>query len=521
MYDIVIKNGAVYDGLGSGVSNRDVGVKNGLIQGIGRSLAGKKEFDVNGDVVCPGFIDAHSHTDTVLVLPGYFDSKLRQGVTTEVVGNCGFSIAPVINKWSYDLICQWTPKVPKRGVFKTGFRGTYASLERKGLFNNIASYVGHGTLRAVAMGFERRRPGRAEMEKMKKHLRASMYEGVFGISSGLIYPPGFYSDIKELSALAAVAAEHGGIYATHIRGESRTLLKAVDEALLIGRSSGANVHISHLKCQGSYAQGKSKILLEKMAAALSEGVRVSADQYPYTASFTVVTALLPAWAADGGDVARFLKNRSLKSKIAEEMERGEALINGVKPGNIVIASCCENSLAGKDLGMLASKWKLTWQEAAFRIIELDRNATMVNHSMLESDLVAIMRNERVCVGSDGFALSVKGNDGNRTHPRNFGTFPRVLARYVRKKKVLSLEKGIYKMTALPASILGLSDRGVLGEGKKADIVVFDRDKIKDTSTFEKPFSYPKGIRYVFVNGKLALDRGKILGTFGRYLSKNS
>jgi len=520
MYDIVIKNGTVVDGKNTKRFVADVGIKNGVIQAVGKRLSGKNEFGAEGLIVCPGFIDTHSHTDIVLVNSLKFESKLRQGVTTEVVGNCGFSIAPVINKSSFEAINQLVSGTVKKDQFRPNFKSTYPAMEKRGLINNIATFSGHGVLRAAVMGFDRRRPSYNELEKMKRLLRQALKEGAFGISSGLIYPPGFYSETKELVELAKVAADQGGFYVSHIRGESNTLLFAVKEALDIGRLSGANVHISHIKCMGHSAWNKSKKVISMMEEALTQGVRVTADQYPYTASATVLTALLSSWTCEGGNVVKILADKKLRAKISAQMDKGEALINGVAPENVFISSCSNRSYEGRHIAEIANEKKLLPNETVFRIIEEDVKTNMVFHGIQEKDLLEFLKYKRVCIGTDGSAYNATGEHTDKPHPRNFGTFPRVLGHYVREKKVLSLEEAIYKMSYLPSLIMGIMDRGSIDEGKKADITVFNAGKVADTSTFAEPFSYPEGIRQVFVNGKQAFNGRKVTGAFGKYLTRN-
>lgn len=513
MLELVLKDGMVVDGKNKKRFIADIGIKNGRIALIGKNLSGKKELGAEGKIVSPGFIDMHSHSDVSIVVKKRFDSKLKQGITTEVTGQCGLSVYPVKNAKTREYLEKWAIE----GKINSNSLKNFLHL--KGLPCNVAPFAGHGNLRATYLGFENRAPSKTELAKMKDLLAAVLKEKVFGLSSGLIYPPGCYSKTGELVELVKVARDFNCLYTSHIRGEGVTLLKSISELIETGQSAKARVHISHIKCAAPSVLGKSKQVIKMIDTAYAKGLSITADQYPYTASSTVLSVFLPLWASEGGKVVERLKDPVTRRNIEKEMIDSNLFIDGSVFKGVFIAGGNNKSIIGKSLSELAKKMKKPEFDVMFDIITEDPLTTMVSHSMIESDLINFIKYERVCIGSDSLCCLTDKDRGARPHPRSFGTFPRVLNRYVKLKKALTLEEAVYKMTGLPAHIVGLNDRGVLEEGKIADLVVFDENKIKDTATFEEPVSYPRGIDYVIIGGRIAVCRNEVRGYFGSVLKK--
>jgi N-acyl-D-amino-acid deacylase len=521
MLDIVIKNGTIIDGKNSKRFIADIGIRKDKIYVIGKNLCGKREIDADGLVVCPGFIDMHSHSDANLLMDSSLDSKIQQGITTEVIGNCGYSIAPIVNESSLEVAKQLVPSYKiSKNTFKKSFKETFNVLEKKGLLTNIIPLVGHGVLRAIAMGFEKREAKVSDINRMKKFLILSLKDGVFGMSTGLIYPPGFYSNVKELTELAKIISDFNGIYASHIRGESHTLFNAVNEIIQIGKNADVKVHISHIKCMGKFVWNKSNSIINMLEDTVSKGINITADMYPYVASSTLLFALFPLWVYEDNRMLERLKDRKTRRIIASEMEKNKALISGIRFKDIYISASSDNKIVGLNIEEIAKRLNTNGYDVIFDIVLNSPKTCMVFYSIKENDLINFLKYERICIGCDSRAYSAKGDlFESKPHPRGFGTFPRVISTYVREKRTLNLEEIIYKMTYLPSKILNLYDRGCIDEGKIADIVIFDLNKIKDTSTFKDPFSYPEGIEYVIINGKIALQKNKIKGLFGKILKR--
>jgi N-acyl-D-amino-acid deacylase len=402
-------------------------------------------------------------------------------------------------------------RLPAKGLAWTDMQSFAAEITAAGIGLNLAPLVAHGPLRMAVMGSDDRPPAPGELQAMKALLADQLRQGAWGLSTGLIYPPGSYAATGELIELAAVAAGHGALYSSHIRGEASTLLDAVDEAIRIGRASGARVQVSHLKAVGPAHWGRGKVALERLAEARRAGVDIAADQYPYAASQTALSVLIPEWAHAGGVAAMLgrLGDGQAKTRLsagihAAVAERGgpeRIRISGTRSGR-------NRPLCGQSLAQVASAWGVSPEEAVVRLVaEEEAAVSAVFFSLSEDDLAAIMQSDRVAVGSDGAALA--GTDeGSTPHPRAFGTFPRVLGHFVRERRLLPLSTAVYKMTGLPAERLGLPDRGRIAEGFAADLVLFDPGAIADTATFERPRSSPAGIRLVMVNGRVAAKDGR-------------
>lgn len=522
-FDILIKDGNVIDGTGSLWFRKDIGIGEGKIKRVGLTTEnGKKTIDAKGMVVSPGFIDLHNHTDlTILPYPNA-ESYIMQGVATVVVGNCGLSVAPV-NTGKVDLLKRYLSPFLKSG-FDYGWdwrtlEEYYKKVERQGTSLNLALLAGQGTIRLAVKGFDSNEASKEEMNEMKQLLEQSLEEGAFGMSTGLIYPPGTYSSTEELIELASVLKKYGGIYATHMRNEGDKLIESVEEAIRIGEENNIAVEISHHKTSGRTNWGKINATLRAMEQARERGVEVNCDVYPYTAGSTTITAVLPTWALAGGvgDMLERLKRKETRERIkkesAEGTMKGENWIKAAGWDGIVIGECpSKKEYEGKSLEkILKEKNRIDEPYEGFFdwLLEIEGNATMVIFVMDEADVRTVMSSPLSSIISDSWATAPSG--GGKPHPRAYGTFPRVLGKYVREEKILTLENAIRKMTSLPAGKLGLQDRGIIKEGFWADIVVFDPDRIKDKATYAEPHQYPEGIDYVIVNGQVAVDHGTLTG----------
>jgi len=529
MFDILILNGMILDGSGRPAYKADVGIKGDRLAAIGQ-LAGQEAvriLDATGRYVTPGFIDIHSHSDEAAVLNPRMESKIHQGVTLEVVGNCGSSAAPLLGE---------AVKAEEKELSYYGYTLDWRTLdeyfcriEKAGISNNLITLIGNGTIRASVMGTVMRRPTTAEMAKMKALLEECLAVGAWGLSTGLIYPPSNYADTAELIELSRLVALHGGIYASHIRNESTHLLEAVAEAITIGREAGVPVEIAHHKAAGQANWGKVKESLAMIEEARAHGVAVTCDQYPYIASSTGLSVIIPDWAHEGGreGLLRRLQDPATRQRITQEIktERPGWENVSLESGwhNILIAGARNHrELEGKTTWELAELWGKDPVEASMDLlISEEGEVAVVIFSMCEEDVQTVMRAPFVMVGSDASARAPYGPLGQgKPHPRAYGTFPRILGRYVRELGILTWEEAVHKMTGLPAARLGLARRGLLAEGYYADVVVFDPTTVADTATFVEPHQYPVGIDYVLVNGVLTVEKGEHTGALaGRVLRR--
>ena len=514
MFDLVIKNGLIIDGSGKPGFFGDLGVKGDRIDLVRSEIAlpVHRIIDATGWVVAPGFIDTHSHSDAIALIDPNECSKIDQGVTTECVGNCGLSLAPVNREYLSHLqkyISPFLGGIPVNWDWET--IGQY--LDRiKNPSRNIAALVGHGTVRIAAMGLENRGPTSHELEKMKDLISESLDQGAFGLSSGLIYPPGLFAETDELIELCKTVANRGGIYSTHIRGESDTLFEAVSEAIQIGEESGVSVLISHHKAGGKKNWGKIKKTLEMVERARAQGIDVHLDQYPYNAGSTTLGSILPPWVHEGGldQALERLKDPQVRSRIKKEMEQGikgwENFVEFAGWESIVIAFCeKEKELEGKSILQIANARGREPAETAFDILlEEAGKVVMIVYAMSEDDVRTVMKHPLVMIGTDGIPTSGK------PHPRAYGTYPRILGKYVREEKILSLEEAIRKMTGLPAQKLGLKGRGIIEEGKIADLIIFNPSTIREKSTYLNPHEKPEGIEYVLIGGSIVVERTRLL-----------
>jgi N-acyl-D-amino-acid deacylase len=512
-FDLLIEGGTVLDGTGAPAFVASVAVNGDTIAAVGEVGPGQaaRVLSASGRHVCPGFVDMHSHSDgDILLYPGA-ESRARQGITTEVTGNCGSSAAPLLGAALEDA--RRSAARDGLAVDWTDVASYFSRIERAGFAVNQALLVGQGTLRTGVVGPADRPATADEMRAMTRVLEAAMDEGALGLSTGLEYTPGRFTPTAEIVDLARVAARRGGFYASHIRNEERRLLEAVDEAIRIGREAGIRVEVSHVKASGRGNWQKQRASLALLESARRDGVEVLGDAYPYTAYSTGLTVTFPDWALDGGRDALLKRLRgSERERIRRE---ADDYVRNADPGDyelVVIASVgteANRRFVGKNLAEIAASWKVEPSEALVRLVdEEDGSVSYVGHGMSPENVELVLRHPLVMIGSDGHVLAPVGRAlETRPHPRSYGCYPRVLGHYARERKVLDLPGAVRKSTSMPADQAGLSDRGRIARGKKADVVVFDAARVMDGATFEKPHEFPVGIEHVLVNGVLVVEGG--------------
>ena len=526
MFDVLIKGGSVIDGSGISATITDIAIRGDTIVETGKlgSSLASETIDAKGLFVCPGFIDMHSHSDFNIMADPPGRSKIRQGVTTEICGNCGMSAAPLFGTVKKRRIEELKAfGIPVAWSTLKDFSGV---LTGKKLFSNIAPLVGHGNIRGAVVGYENRAPSSFDMRKMENMLEDAMLSGAWGMSSGLIYPPGVYAHRKEIVRLAEIVKNHGGIYASHIRNEGDFLLDAIDEAIETGRASGVSIQISHLKTMRRKNWNKLDRVFEKIERAIDKGVNVSADRYPYTAASTGLDSLLPSWTCIGSrqDVIARLQSKEMREKIFSAVLK--SISRDELKDEIIISrvlSQGNSQFEGKTLGETAEIRKQPVKEALFDLlIEEGLSIDAVFFGMSEKNLRKIIKKDYVMIGSDSSVWDSHGQlSAGKPHPRSFGTFPKVIEKFVFRENALRLENAIKKMTGQPAEKTGIADRGFIRKGYKADIVILCRNNIKDNSTYSNPHKYPSGIIRVMVNGKWAvIDAAETDNYPGRLLLKN-
>lgn len=516
MHDLVFRNARIVDGTGNPWFWGDVGVEDGRIARIGdlSGASARRTVDAGGAALAPGFIDLHTHSDFTLPVFPRAEAMVRQGVTTQLVGNCGFSPFPVFRE-RLDLLRTYAAFVDAGLSWEWEDAAGYLDhMKGISLACNVALQVGHGTVRIAVMGFEDRAPSAQEMDAMRNHVAQALEQGVFGLSSGLIYVPGSYADTEELVALAEVAGRYGAFYSTHIRGEGDSLLNAVGEALEIGRRACVPVQLGHHKAMGRQNWGRVGASLEMIDQARASGQDVLADQYPYTAGSTTLAAILPKWAMQGGVEAMLarLADPCMRARIRDEIASPspEALLSGARDFDhkaVMISRIPDGpnkGYEGRMLTEIASDLGKDPVDAALHLLESGRGGVqMIIFAMSEEDVRRVMRHPAVAIASDGWTLSPSA--GGKPHPRSYGTFARVLGRYVREDGVLGLEEAVRKMTSLPAQRLRRHDLGLIRPGCAADLVVFDPERIADLATFCDPHRYCTGVAYVIVNGQVVIE----------------
>ncbi len=526
MFDVLIKGGILIDGTGSPKLVGDVAVNGDEIAEVGRldSAQAAETIDAKGLFVCPGFIDIHSHSDFNILADPPGQSKIQQGVTTEVCGNCGMSAAP---------LSGMVRKQREKSLEAFGLEITWSTLEEfitvlgaAKLFSNIAPLVGHGNLRGAVVGYENRAASSSEVEEMEGMLTEAMESGAWGLSSGLIYPPGAYALREELVQLAGIVNRFGGIYTSHIRNEGDFVTDAIEEVLNTAKQSGVPVQISHLKAMWKRNWDKISNVFEMIEKAIKDGVKVTADRYPYTAASTGLDSVFPAWACHGGRDAEIerLQSCSSRDKIFKDVLKGMTEEELACDITISRVSCTGNkALEGKNLGKAAELRSQSVKDTLFDLlVEEDLEVDAVFFCMSNSNLKKILKKSYVMIGSDSSVRDAQGPlSKGKPHPRSFGTFPKAISRFVFEEKVLTVEEAIEKMTGKPAEKMGITDRGFIKKGCKADIVILDMENLQDKSTYENPHKYPTGIIRVMVNGKWVLKNGSVTGKYaGKVLLKN-
>jgi N-acyl-D-amino-acid deacylase len=484
----------------------------------------RRVVDVSGLYVAPGFIDIHTHSDRTVLKYPTCDSRIRQGVTTELTGNCG-SCAALLSGVDADKRRKaWLDEDGNRAEW-TDVASFAAKLEAAKFSVNQALLLGQGTLRENAVGNVNRRLTADELAAVLRAVEDGMDQGAFGLSTGLEYTPGLYTPTDEIVAMARVVARRGGLYASHVRNEVDAVLEAVDEAIAIGRATGVRVEVSHLKTCGKRHWPKQRATLDLIESARRSGVDVFADVYPYTAYSTGLDIFLEGWAREGtaAEMVARLRDPAARARVRREVDARVA----EEPGGydlVVISSVTtakNKPVVGKSVAAIAEMWKVDPDEALVRLVEEEEGGVgYIGHAMSPENVEMVISHPLVMIGSDGVSLTPGDPSIGRPHPRSFGAYARVLDHYVRERHVLELPVAIRKMTSMPADQIGLADRGRIARGKKADLVAFDAAKVTERSTFDDPIETPDGITHVFVNGAHVVDGGRHTGARpGRFLRK--
>src|SRR5438876_1011493 len=521
-FDLIITNGHIIDGTGSPWYSGDIGISNGKITAIGNlsETARKRTIDARGMVVAPGFIDMLGQSELTILVDPRLPSKIYQGITTEITGEGG-SAAPLNDAiiqadgagyTHYHITPDWRT-----------LRQYFARLEKQGIGINLATYVGATQVRRMVLGDDDKQPTAAQLEQMRELVRQAMQEGAVGVSTSLEYAPAPYAKTEELIALASEAGKFGGSYATHMRNESNAVLPAIDEAIRIGQEGHLPVEIWHIKVAGKQNWGRMPEVVAKINAARAEGMDISANTYAYPAWFNTMSAFIPPWAHDGGDAkpVKRLKAPATRARIRKalmtpsndwdnewhEIPGPEAVLIGVVQNPKLLP------LQGKRLSEIAKLWGKDPMDALFDLLIEDNAFTEVAvFGMSEPDVALALQQPWVSIDNDSSGTSTEGILGQEhPHPRAYGTFPRILRKYVREEKKLTLEEAIRKFSALPAQRMRLTERGVLKAGMWADVVIFDPATVKDMATFENPNQLSEGMQYVLVNGVPVVDEGKMTG----------
>jgi N-acyl-D-amino-acid deacylase len=523
--DILIKKGRVIDGTGNPWFKADVGIKHGKIIAIGklRNMDSKKMIDASGYFVVPGFIDAHSHGDYNTLVYRDMENVTHQGITTIIAGQCGSSPAPLsdlIREQAQKTINANLPEGFELKLTWSNFDEYLKEEEKERLGANVAHLVGHGAIRAAAMGYNAREPSADEVDKMRDYTKEAMQSGAFGLSTGLIYPPGIYAKTNEIIELGKVVAKYDGIYDSHIRGEGKTLIKALEEALDVGYKAGLPVQISHHKIASKTIWGSSVQTLEMFEQARENGLDVTLDQYPYKAGSTSLMTLLPPWVHDGGreKALERLKVPKLRARMKKEIEEGiegwENFAGELGWENVYVTSVNSDEnkyVEGLNLSEIKKKRGTDNEFIALYelLLEEEGTAGMVIFYGDEDDVKRIMKHPLHMVGTDAGCCTIKGPFcRGKPHPRHYGTYPKILGKYVREERILSWEEAIRKMSSFPAQRFSILNRGIIRLGMWADITIFNPKTIIDRSTYKEPHQFPTGIPYVIVNGKETISEGK-------------
>lgn len=508
-FDLVIKNGRILNGSGNTWYYSDIGINNDIISFIGKiDEHSDTIIDATGLIVAPGFIDIHNHSDTPILVDPRAMSAITQGVTTIVIGNCGTSASPMNQRLREIRKKYWEVDLAPGFSYDWSDLDSYVKkVETRGVSLNVATLTGHGTMRQCIMGNDSRAPTISELTDMKDLLRESLRQGSFGLSTGLIYAPSQFADTEEIIELAKELRPFNALYVSHIRGEGKTVIPAVSEAIRIGKEAKVRVQISHFKVTGSKNWRISEKTLDLVEEARNRKIDVDFDQYPYASSSTSLSSLLPPWIHEGGveNLLERIKDPMIIEKVRldpmEEMEDWSKLL--------IVNSRNTPQYEGFTLLDISERLREDPTDVMCNLLTANEGHVMiVLHEMDEYDVRKIMSHPLGMVGSDGRAIAPDSIYGRGLcHPRYYGTFPRILAHYVRDEKVINLQEAVRKMTSAPARRLGMTDRGLLLEGMKADITIFDPIKIRDKATFKEPHQYSEGIEYVIINGIFTIKKG--------------
>jgi N-acyl-D-amino-acid deacylase len=537
MMDIVITNGLLVDGTGTPAIRADVGITGDVVTAIGdlEGVVSGVTIDATGRVVSPGFIDMHTHSDFAMLLDGHAENMIRRGVTTEVTGNCGVGAAPVSPEHRGLLLEFLTAMIDRNSglvdLSGESFGDYLSNLSACEMTTNIAPLATQGAIRIAEMGFSADEADTAQTASMREMAAAAMRDGALGISTGLIYLPGIYTTTEELTAVTAGVKEYGGFYVTHMRSEGDLIFEAIDEAVAIATGADVPLHISHLKLSSASVRGQTERLFARLERAETEGLEVSFDAYPYESGETSLSALLPSWVFEGG-MAKGLErlgDKSLRKDMVRDMTLGirgwQNLLqdSGGFPGVTIalMSNEANKEFEGKNLAEVADIRGADPFDALFDLlISEGGGGGIIIKLMDEDDVDAIIAHPRTMIGSDGLSLPAYAmKEGCFLHPRYFGTNTKILRKYVREKKLLTLEDAVRKMTLAPAKRLKLHKRGTIEVGNYADVIVFDKDAVRDNATYGEA-KQSTGIEKVIINGKLVLDDDKHTETFpGRVVGR--
>ena len=529
MLDLTLKNGRIVDGTGNPWFFGDVGIKDDVMVEVGKvNQSSRETVDVRGQVISPGFIDGHCHSDLMVLDDPLSEIKLQQGVATEVLGNCGMTPAPFTER-NLDLLRSYVEPVLGRTEQEWSWETVESyvdSLLEAQPSENVATYVGHGTLRIAVMGFENRPASADELGRMKRLLEEGLQAGAVGLSLGLMYAPGSYTSRKELAELCSVLPGYDGLLATHIRGEGNSLIPSIKEVIWLAETCGVSLQISHLKAAGRNNWGSVTTAMELVEDARSRGLDVTCDVYPYTAGSTTLTSLLPPWVLEGG-VSRSLERmkypasrKRIKEELGHEHDGWDNLLASTGWDSVYISSLSIGNganLEGKHVAEISESRGVEPTDCMMDLLlEQDGIVSIVFFHMAGADVDQVVRWDRSLIASDSLH-----DQAEKPHPRLYGTFPHVLARYVRENRLLTLEEAIRKMTSFPARRFRLGKRGLVAPGYAADLVVFDPETISDRATYGDPKRFPEGISCVLVNGEIVVESGDHRGVrAGRVIERS-
>lgn len=507
--DLFIENASVIDGTGNPLFKANVGIKDDKIIYIGKEkFPSRRTINAKEFILTPGFIDTHSHSDFTILANPTAEGKITQGITTEINGNCGVSASPILG----EVVERRLPEIKSLGLPLWNTLDEYIDLLKKAKpAINFATLCGHGNIRGAVLGYKNLKAEKKHIRQMKEFLKKELSHGVKGLSTGLIYPPGIFADTEEIIELAKTLRKFKAIYTTHLRSEGQNLLSAIEEAILIGKKAKIPIHISHLKTSGKENWWKIDSILKLLEDAQKNGIKITGDRYPYTASATDLDAFLPSWIIEGSrqEIIERLKSNSVRKKIKTYLKmRGKEFLDSLLISDVSFEK--DKQIEGKRLGELTSL-----EDAAHFICDIlirsNLQVGVIYFGMSEENLEKILSQPYVMIGTDSSARSFADTTRGKPHPRGFGSFPRFLRRYVLTRQILSLEEAVKKITYLPAQTFRIEKRGLIKEGYFADIVIFDPNEIEDRATFDNPFQVSKGIKYVIVNGKISVLDGSLTG----------